>query len=90
MSAETIAVIISAASLLLSFFGAFGWLIHRMDARFDRVDERFHRIDQRFDRVSEQFDRVGERIDQLQREVVEVKIGLARIEGPERRIVPAR
>lgn len=66
MSAETITIAVGVASILLSFFGGFAWMIHRMDARFDRSDAR---------------------ISSVERELVEVKIGLARLEGPPRRLV---
>lgn len=73
VSVETIAIVISAAALLLSSFGMFiggaAWLIRRMDAQFARVDAR---------------------IDALTTEVVEVKIGLARLEGPPRHLQPIR
>ena len=73
MSVETITVIVSFATLLLSFFGAFGWMIRHTDARIDRLDEK-----------------LSSRMDGMQRELVEVKIAVARLEGPPRRLVTTR
>lgn len=65
MSAEVIAIVIAAASLLVTlgggFFAGFAWVVRRMDERFDKVNER---------------------IDGLRGEVTEVKIAVARLEGP--------
>lgn len=69
MSVETIAVVISTASLLLAFVGGFAWMIRRTD---------------------EQFGRLGDRISGVERELVEVKIAVARMEGPPRHLIPAR
>ncbi|WP_448389356.1 hypothetical protein [Microbacterium aurum] len=73
MSTETIAVVISAATLMLSFFACFGWMVQRID----RVEQRLEQ-------------RLGERIDRVEHELVEVKIAVARIEGPPRRLVTER
>ncbi len=69
MSTETIAIVISTATLLLGFASAFGWMIHRMDSRFDRLSDR---------------------IDRVEHELVEVKIAVARLEGPPRHLLAAR
>lgn len=60
-----------------------------VDRRFEdsdrRADERFardERADERFARVDERFDRMDERFDRLERELTEVKISVARLEGP--------
>ncbi|GAA2009731.1 hypothetical protein [Microbacterium ulmi] len=41
-------------------------------------------------RTDARFERLGERIRAVETELVEVKIGIARLEGPPRRLVPAR
>lgn len=57
-----------------------------MDARFERMDARFERMDARFDRMDARFDRMETRTDERFAEVgaslMEVKLGLARLEGP--------
>jgi len=73
VTVETIAIVISAAGLLLGFIAAFAWMIRRTDAQFERLS-----------------DRLTERISGVERELVEVKIAVARIEGPPRHLVPAR
>lgn len=69
MSIESIAVVISAAGLLLGFVSAFAWMVVRMDRGFERVNDR---------------------ISGVERELVEVKIAVARIEGPGRHLITAR
>lgn len=73
MSVEVLAIVISAATLLVTlsgmFIGAFAWMIRRIDGVHHDL---------------------GARIDGVQRELVEVKISIARIEGPPRHLVPAR
>ncbi|GAA3900754.1 hypothetical protein [Microbacterium invictum] len=84
MSLEIITTVISAAALLLTmigmFIGGFAWVIRRVDVRIGRGE----------DRLGERIDGLGERIGGVERELVEVKIGIARIEGPPRRLMPAR
>ncbi len=117
MSVETIAIVISAAALLLSFFGAFGWLVRRSDAgqqqlrgeiaaldgklsgqiatlddklstRIDAVEQRLgDRLGARIDALDDQ---LSARIDGVARELVEVKIAVARLEGPPRHLLTAR
>lgn len=67
MSIETIAILISGATLLLGYFTAFGWMAHRSDQQFVRSSTE-----------------LGGRIDRVEHELVEVKIAVARIEGPPR------
>lgn len=40
MSAEMLTTLLTGLGLLLSFVGAFGWLVHRMDAIAERLDGR--------------------------------------------------
>lgn len=77
MSVETITVVISAATLMLTFFAAFAWMVRRTDAQLDRLEERLET-------------RLGTRIAGVERELVEVKIAVARIEGPTRRLLSIR
>jgi len=78
MSAEVIAIVISAAALLATFvtmfIGGFAWVIRRMDERFAGSEER---LGARIDSVEE---RLGARIDS-----VEGKLG-ARIDGVETKL----
>ncbi|MBB4139439.1 hypothetical protein [Microbacterium invictum] len=56
----------------------------KLGARIDSVEEK---LGARIDSVEE---KLGARIDGAQRELVELKIGLARLEGPPRHLIPAR
>src|SRR5699024_1149900 len=58
--------------------------------RFDRVYERFHKVDERFDKVDERFNKMDERIGQLQAELNDVKVAVARLEGPHQRLILPR
>ena len=100
MSVETIAVILSAAGLLLGFVGMIGWQIVRTDTQFRRLDDTLTarissvegnlsaRIDSVEAKLTERIDKVATNLDGVERELVEVKIGLARLEGPPRRLLP--
>lgn len=64
-----------------------------VDARFDQVDVRLDRMDARMDRMDLRFDRMDGRMDRLEQgqaalehELVEVKVAIARWEGPPRRL----
>ncbi len=117
VSVETIATIISGLALLVSFFAAFGWLIHRTDSRIDaaegklgtRIDAAETKLEARIDDVETKLEgrinaletklegridaldtKLEARTNALAHEVVEVKIAVARLEGPPRRLLPAR
>lgn len=76
MSAEIIAVVVSAVGIVLtlgtSMFLGFAWCVRRTDA----VDQR---LGARIDGGEKS---LGARIDALAHEVTEVKIAVARLEGP--------
>jgi hypothetical protein len=127
VSAEVLAIVISAAGVVLtlgaSLFAGFAWIVRRMDAMETRLCERMdvgdRRLSERIDaldvrlseriealdtrlseriealdmRLSERIEaldmRLSARIDALAGEVTEVKIGIARLEGPPRHLVIA-
>lgn len=97
MSAEMISTVLVAASVLIALggglFAGLAWVLKRMEHLFAKVDERFEKIDKRFDKVDarfakvdERFDRVDERLIQLQSELNDVKVAVARLEGPPPRL----
>ncbi|MFT4050907.1 MAG: response regulator [Microbacterium sp.] len=124
VSIETITTVISGVSLLLAFFGAFGWMIHRTDGQLHtlrtemvdqntatrtelsaRIDKSETELGARIDRVETELgariDRVetelGARIDRVETEfggirgeIVELKIAIARLEGPPQRLITTR
>ena len=77
MSAEIIATLTVGATLLVSTLSGFAWLITRVDTRIDALD----------DILSSRMDRLEVRADGMQHELTEVKIAVARIEGPPRRLL---
>ncbi|MFT4136738.1 hypothetical protein [Microbacterium sp.] len=99
MSAEIIAIIVSAlgvtVTIVIGLFGAMAWLIRRVDERIDGVERK---LGERIDRMGERIDGVerslGERIDGVERnlaavarELTEVKVAVARWEGPKPRLI---
>lgn len=91
MSIESIAVVISAAGLLLGFVAAFAWMIRRVDGQIDKLRED---LGDDIKAVRQDFNdnnkSLGERIAGVERELVEVKLAIARLEGPPRHLVRAR
>lgn len=106
VSVEIITMLATAATLLVAIIGGFGWTINRMDARFAaqdaRLDARFAaqdarldaRLDARFNAQNAKFDArfasVDARFDRIEQEIFEVKIAIARLEGPTPRLIPVR
>jgi hypothetical protein len=91
---ETLPLLSTAVGLVLTLsvtiLSGMKWMLgrveHRTDARFAEIDARFERMDARFDRMDARFDRMETRTDERFAEVgaslMEVKLGLARLEGP--------
>ncbi|MFJ2551706.1 response regulator [Microbacterium sp. NPDC087591] len=116
VSVEVITMLACAVSIIVAFVSGCGWLINRMDVRFDRmdariderfaiqdaridekfaaqdarIDERFARIDERFERIDERFERIDERFLGVGHELGEIRIAIARLEGPPRRLIGLR
>jgi hypothetical protein len=109
VSVEVITMLACAVSIIVAFVSGCGWLINRMDVRFDRmdarIDERFAiqdaridekfavqdaRIDERFARIDERFERIDERFLGVGHELGEIRIAIARLEGPPRRLIGLR
>ncbi|WP_449409154.1 hypothetical protein [Microbacterium maritypicum] len=87
VSAEIIAVVLSAVGIVVtlgtSMFLGFAWCVRRTDAveaRLGaRIDELDHRLGARIDGSEKS---LGSRIDNLAHEMTELKIAVARLEGP--------
>ncbi len=70
----------------------------RIDEKFAlqdaRIDEKFAaqdaRIDERFARIDERFARIDEKFVGVDRELGELRIAIARLEGPPRRLATVR
>jgi hypothetical protein len=95
---DVIGVLIALATLVGALFGGIWALLarqtatleKRFDERFQRIDERFDKVDARFDKVDARFERVEDEIAVLRDGLTEVKIAIARLEGPPPRLVPLR
>ena len=99
MSTEVLAIIISAVGVVVtlgtSLFAAGAWMIRRIDDRIDAVDEKLStRIDAVAADVTARIDAVAEkltvRIDAVAADVTDLKISVARLEGPPRHLLTAR
>ncbi|WP_417541171.1 response regulator [Microbacterium maritypicum] len=103
---EVITMLATAVTLLVAIISGFGWMINRMDARFAEVVARFDarfeaqdaKLGARFEAQDARFDarfeaqdaKFGARFDRIEQEIVEVKIAIARLEGPAPRLIAAR
>ncbi|MDF2561200.1 MAG: response regulator [Microbacterium sp.] len=87
VSVEVITMLATAAATLVAIVSGFGWMITRMDARFNAVDAKFEAQDAKFEA---RFERIDRRLDRVENEIFEVKIAIARLEGPTPRLVAAR
>lgn len=94
MTPEVINTMLAAVSTVATIFGGMYVMLRRLegriDARFERVDAQFERVDAQFARVDARFDKVDERFDRIEAEIVDLKVAVARIEGPQRSLLPAR
>ena len=87
MSTEVVAIVISAIGIVLtlgaSTFAGAAWVIRRIDERIDGLD---HKLSNRIDAVDE---KLSARIDAVASDVNELKISVARLEGPPRHLLTA-
>ncbi|MCM3778560.1 response regulator [Microbacterium hydrocarbonoxydans] len=98
VSVEVIAIIACGVSVIVAFVSACGWFLTRMDARFAaadaRMDARFAaadaRMDARFAAADTRIDRLETRMGGVEHELSEVKVAIARLEGPLPRLVTSR
>lgn len=97
VSPDVIGMVIALFAFAVAVLGGVGGMIahqsrgldarfDQVDVRFDQVDARIDRLDTRIDRVEGRMDRVESQLDHLAGEIVEVKIAVARLEGPQRRL----
>ncbi|MGV2902627.1 hypothetical protein ACNPM4_13185 [Microbacterium sp. AGC62] len=87
MTTETWTIVISAIGIVLtlgaSLFAAGAWMIRRIDDRIDAVDEK---LSTRIDAVDE---KLSSRIDAVAADITDLKISVARLEGPPRHLLTA-
>jgi len=86
MTPDTVGAVIAAfgaaATVLAGVFGLLAWFSRKLDAQFEKIDARFEKIDTRFEKIDTRFEKIDARLDRLTDEVTEVKIAIARLEGP--------
>src|SRR5690625_1346650 len=90
MSAEMLATLLTGLGLLLSVVAAFGWMIHRMDLIAERLDARIPltRPELKDDisalrtELKEDIAEVRDGLAGTNRELGEMRVSLARLEGP--------
>lgn len=83
MSVETITIIASVAGMFFALAAGFGWMVHRMDRLEIRLSAKID--DTRTElsaRVDDTRGELGTRIDRVEQEITEVKVAVARLEGP--------
>lgn len=87
MSAELIATLSAFITLGIGMFAGFAWMVRRLDRVDDRLGTRIDKLDTRIDTLE---NKLGERIDALAGEVTDLKIAVARFEGPQRHLIQSR
>lgn len=91
MSAELIATLSAFITLGIGMFAGFAWMIHRFDHRLESAETKLGtRIDAIENQLSTRIDAVEAQLANVKDEVIEVKIAVARIEGPPRHLMTAR
>ncbi|AZH80031.1 hypothetical protein CSX12_17050 [Microbacterium sp. Y-01] len=99
MTPEILTIILSAIGVVLtlttSLFAAGAWMVRRIDDRIDAVDDKLStRIDAVDEKLSTRIDAVDDklstRIDAVATDVTDLKIAVARLEGPPRHLLTAR
>ncbi|MGM7667932.1 hypothetical protein [Microbacterium sp. A93] len=76
VSPDVIGMIIALFAFTVTVLGGVAVML----ARLTRI------LDVRFDRIDTRFDRIDARLDRHESELVDVKIAVARLEGPQRRL----
>lgn len=91
VSIELVTMVVTVASTLVGLAAGFGWVVTRMDARFASAEQR---MDARFEdherRMDARFDRVESDVAELKTSMGDVKVAIARLEGPTPRLIVAR
>lgn len=92
MSAEIIAVVLSAVGIVVtlgsSMFVGFAWCVRRTDAVERRLNDRIDEVERKLNaRIDEVERSLTDRIDAVGHETTEVKIAVARLEGPVPRLL---
>lgn len=95
MSADTLSLIASGLGGLLTIgiamFAGFAWVVRRVDSVEQRLGGRVDSVEQRLGSRIDAVERdLGEFRSTVEHEFTEVKIAIARIEGPRPRLIVER
>jgi hypothetical protein len=87
VSIEVLTTLGSFAGLLVAVVAGFGWTIRRTDTQLQHATGR---LEASMDRLESRMDRLEAQTYALTHELTEVKITIARLEGPPPRLYTAR
>jgi hypothetical protein len=87
VSIEVLTTLGSFAGLLVAIVAGFGWTIRRTDAQLQHATGR---LEARMDRIESRMDRLEGQTAALTHELTDVKITIARLEGPPPRLYTTR
>lgn len=98
MSPDVIGVILAMVGAVATIFGGMFVLFNRfetriyvrMDSRFDGVDRRFEDVDRRIAEIKGDISLVREDVRALTADVVDLKVSVARLEGPQPTLLRTR
>lgn len=91
MTPDVIGAIIAGFGLAGSLFGGNFMVMRRMERRLEtRIDGVENRLGARIDGVEDRFDKLESKLDQVVDDVTELKIAVARLEGPPPTLLLAR
>ena len=75
----------------IAMFAGFAWIVRRIDAVEERLNRRIDDVEVRLSRrIDEVEEKLTRRIDEVAHEVAEVKVSVARWEGPLPRLLMPR
>ncbi|QDZ14502.1 hypothetical protein [Humibacter ginsenosidimutans] len=87
VSPDVIGMVIALFAFAVTVLGGVAGMLSRQTKAVDsRLDAFEVRVSQRFDRLDDRFDRLDDRVTRVEGELVEVKVAIARIEGPRPRL----
>jgi len=67
MNVDWIQTLTIIGSIIIPMMAGFGWLIHRMDAKFDKMGERLDKIDDRMNSMENRLTAVEMRVSFIER-----------------------
>ena len=94
MTAETLTIVLSAIGVVLTlgtstFVGA-AWMVRRIDAVDEKLSTRIDAVDEKLTaRIDAVDEKLSSRIDAVAADVTDLKISVARLEGPPRHLLTA-